>query len=30
VLVLAKEYGVDLEKEFPTTMDGIGAKLVRR
>jgi len=30
VLVLAKEYGVDLEKEFPATMDGIEAKLARR
>lgn len=27
VLVLAQAYGVDLEKEFPTTMDGIDAKL---
>ena len=27
VLVLAKEYGVDLEQEFPATMDGIEAKL---
>ncbi len=30
VLVLAQEYGVDLEKEFPATMDGIEAKLARR
>ena len=29
VLVLAKEYGVDLEKEFPATMNGIEAKLAR-
>jgi NTP pyrophosphatase (non-canonical NTP hydrolase) len=30
VLVLAKEYGVDLEREFPATMDEIEAKLARR
>ena len=30
VLVLAEAYGVDLAKEFPATMDGIEAKLVRR
>ncbi len=30
VLVLAQQYGVDLEKEFPVTMDEIEAKLARR
>jgi len=30
VLVLAQEYGVDLEKEFPATMDEIEAKLAHR
>ncbi len=30
VLVLAQEYGVDLEKEFPATLDEIEAKLARR
>ncbi len=29
VLVLAQEYGVDLEQEFPATMDSIEAKLAR-